>query len=178
MDYNGDGLLDFVAGGLGIYPYINKGNYTFDAFYLGQLDPFDDLTSGGMTSFDINQDGKEDLITGGVSGMIRFFINNFSQLPPLRPFIFCEDMPHYGMEYEYTIYTKDINGDDIYYFVDWGDGNSTGWIGPYKSGEEITLNHTWYVYGAYKIRVVAKDTNGLESRVREKWILILRDWDD
>ena len=95
-------------------------------------------------------------------------------MPPLKPIIYSDGRPKYGVEHEYYIYTKDINGDDVFYFVDWGDGNDSGWIGPYASGEEIIVTHTWN-YGAYKIRVLAKDTNGQESYTREYQTLILRE---
>jgi hypothetical protein len=35
------------------------------------------------------------------------------------------------------------------------------WIGPYDSGEEITLNHTWSREGTYTIKARAKDTDNL-----------------
>jgi hypothetical protein len=177
MDYNGDGLLDFVAGRTSVNVFINHGDF-FDNFYIGELpgqnNYVDHLYYGGMTSFDMNHDDKEDLITGGVQGVIRFCINNFSQLPPLKPIIYSDARPKYGVEHEYYIYTKDINGNDVFYFVDWDDGNDSGWIGPYASGEEIIVTHTWN-YGAYKIRVLAKDTNGQESYTREYQTLILRE---
>ncbi|GAH55900.1 unnamed protein product, partial [marine sediment metagenome] len=35
------------------------------------------------------------------------------------------------------------------------------WIGPYISGEEIKLNHTYKAKGTYTIRARAKDTGNL-----------------
>ena len=184
MDYNGDHLLDFIAGTEGITLYINKGNDTFDDFYLGNLPGIyngywpghvDHLYYGGMTTFDINQDDREDLIIGGVGGVVRFCFNNYSQLPPLKPFISGDTLCKYGIKEEYIIYTKDINGDDIYYYINWGDNTTTGWIGPYSSGEEVIVNHTWYDYGGHRIIVVAKDINGHESPIREYQTLILRE---
>jgi len=180
IDYNGDGLLDFVAGTTSVDVFINHGDY-FDNFYIGELPGqggyVDHLFNGGMTSFDMDLDGKEDLITGGVQGVVRFCINNFSQLPPLKPRIIgpsnCENGIEY--EYEYLIYSKDINGDDVYYYVDWDDGTDCEWIGPYVSGEEVILKHTWNDYGAHKIKVLAKDTNDQESYMKEFQTLLLRD---
>ena len=37
---------------------------------------FEDLSKGGMTVGDFNDDGYEDFITGGVQGVIRLFLNN------------------------------------------------------------------------------------------------------
>lgn len=36
-------------------------------------------------------------------------------------------------------------------------------LGPYKSGEELKLTHSWDEQGTYSIRVKARDTNDLES---------------
>jgi len=57
----------------------------------------------------------------------------------------------------------DINGDDLYYLFDWGDGEDSGWIGPFNAGEEITIPawHKWTEAGDYEIRVQAKDVNEL-----------------
>jgi len=179
IDYDRDGLLDFVAGMTSVTVFRNTGN-SFDFFYVGELPGedghVDHLYYGGMTSFDMDLDGLEDLITGGVQGMIRFCLNNFSELPPLKPSIsgetyFVGDINH---EFEYSIYSKDINGDVIYYFVDWGDGTDSGWIGPYESGEEVIVNHVWGVHGTHKIQVQAKDVNNQMSRIKELQLTFLR----
>jgi hypothetical protein len=178
MDYNGDGLLDFVAGMDSINIFINEGD-SFNNFFAGEIPGqnyhVDHLYYGGMTSFDLDCDGREDLVTGGVQGVVRFCLNNFSEMPPLKPFISGDSLCEYGVEHEYVIYSKDINYDDVSYFVDWGDGTDTGWLGPYRSGERISVKHTWDEYGGHTIRVFAMDTGGKESHVREFQTLILRD---
>ena len=62
-----------------------------------------------------------------------------------------------GIEYTYTSSTTDLTGDQIYYFWDWGDGNYSGWIGPYSSGETVKVGHIWTKKGSYQIKVKAKD---------------------
>ena len=66
-------------------------------------------------------------------------------------------------EYDYEISSTDPDGDDLYYYVDWGDGMDTDWDGPYSSGQEIILSHKWNSRGTYNIRVRAKDVNSLLS---------------
>ncbi len=66
-----------------------------------------------------------------------------------------------GIEYNYTFVTNDPNSDDMYFYITWGDGTYESWIGPYGSGETITLNHTWDVKNVYPIIARAKDSNGL-----------------
>ncbi len=68
-----------------------------------------------------------------------------------------------GTSYSYTFSSTDPDGDDVYYYIEWGDGQTEEWIGPYESGEVITVNHTWDEKGAYTIKAKAKDTKGLES---------------
>jgi outer membrane protein assembly factor BamB len=80
-----------------------------------------------------------------------------------------------GECYNYTIVSTDPNGDDIYYYVSWGEPTyyeeMIGWfpselveIGPFPSGEEITINHTWTFGGpSYTMKVISKDTNNLVS---------------
>ena len=65
--------------------------------------------------------------------------------------------------YTYSTTTIDSNGDNVYYMWDWGDNTTTGWIGPFKSGETVKVSHIWKEKGIYKIRVKAKDATGLES---------------
>jgi hypothetical protein len=68
-----------------------------------------------------------------------------------------------GEEYEFTFTSTDPDNHDIYYRVDWDDGNGTGYIGPYSSGEQITLSHSWKLKGTYWIKAWAKDAVGGKS---------------
>jgi hypothetical protein len=67
-----------------------------------------------------------------------------------------------GIDYNYKFKINDPDGNDFLFFVDWGDGSSTDWIGPYESEVFVILNHTWPKNGTYKIRVLAKDFNETE----------------
>ena len=66
-------------------------------------------------------------------------------------------------QYIYTTSATDPNGDDVYYLWDWGDGNSSGWFGPYPSGQTISASHIWLNHGSYAVKVKAKDIYGKES---------------
>ncbi len=68
-----------------------------------------------------------------------------------------------GVAYGYSTSTIDLERDLVYYWFDWGDGNTSGWLGPYDSGEECTAFHTWTSEGDYVIKVKAKDISGAES---------------
>ena len=66
-----------------------------------------------------------------------------------------------GVEYEYTIVSSDPEGQDVYYWVEWFDGcPGVNWIGPYSSGEQITVKNTWNEKGTFTVSVKARDEDG------------------
>jgi len=62
-----------------------------------------------------------------------------------------------GMEVEFSFVANDPDGDDVYYWVEWGDETNSDWIGPYQSGITVNASHTWTAGGDYEIKVKAKD---------------------
>ena len=68
-----------------------------------------------------------------------------------------------GDEYIYGFETTDPEGDIVYYFVDWGDGTYSGWIGPYYSGTEAAAHHTYAKKVTIMIKAKAKDNYGAEG---------------
>jgi hypothetical protein len=95
--------------------------------------------------------------------------------PPNSPIIDGPDSGKPGEEYFYKFAAQDPNSDDIYLWIDWGDGDTSGWIGPYKSGEGEILNHTWTSQGTYTIKAKAKDTYDAESDWTTLTVTIPRD---
>jgi hypothetical protein len=178
LDYNLDGNLDIILGIMDhIYLCLNNQD-SLDLYYLGDLPSNDegygdDVQLGALTSADYNHDGKRDLILGGVQGVVRLCLNNFGQLPPFRPAIrqLSDFEPHKELEFGFV--TKDINDDTIFYFVDWGDGTNSSWVGPYSSGEEIRLTHMWDEARTYWVKAKARDEHGAESEWKE-YVLIHR----
>jgi len=83
--------------------------------------------------------------------------------PPEKPTISGPTRKKTGEDHEYKFVTTDPDGDDVYYFVDWGDETNSSWLGPYISGEEANAKHMWNEDGIYNIRVKAKDMDGAES---------------
>jgi glutaredoxin len=77
--------------------------------------------------------------------------------PPETPEITGPTEGTAGEEYEYTFVTTDPDDDDVYYYVDWGDETFEEWVGPYNSGEEVIIPHTWEEKDTYIIRAKAKD---------------------
>jgi len=83
--------------------------------------------------------------------------------PPNKPNITGQIKGKTGVTYLYIFVTTDPDGDEVSYYVDWGDGNISGWKGPYDSGEEAFATHSWSSQGIYAIKVKAKDTLDDES---------------
>ena len=87
--------------------------------------------------------------------------------PPRTPWLLGRRTGENGTTYRYTFWATDPDGDDLYYYLNWGDtywdGGAVGWIGPYKSGEKVTLEKTWKEKGNYTVRVKAQDRYGAKS---------------
>jgi len=83
--------------------------------------------------------------------------------PPDTPLIHGSSQGHIRHEYTYTFVTTDPENDTVEYWISWGDGSSTGWLGPYQSGEVINMSHTWTQQETYTIRCQARDVHGWKS---------------
>ena len=82
--------------------------------------------------------------------------------PPNAPSIDGETSGKAGKEYEYTFNAIDPDGDNIKYFIDWGDDN-TEWTDFHASGTDVKVKHTWSEKGTYNITAKAKDIHGAEG---------------
>lgn len=78
-------------------------------------------------------------------------------------------------EYSYTSTTTDPENEQIFYLIDWDDGNTSGWLGPYSSGQAITASHTWTVLGVYDVKVKARDIWGAASVWSEPLVVTVTD---
>jgi hypothetical protein len=83
--------------------------------------------------------------------------------PPDKPTISGPTTGKPNIDYNFTFVTTDPENNDVYYYVEWGDGNNSNWVGPYPSVLEVVLNHTWYTGGKHTVRVKAKDIFNEES---------------
>lgn len=66
--------------------------------------------------------------------------------------------------YTFNVFAVDPQDDDVYLYVDWGDNTNTDWEGPYDSGEEIQLVHSFSERKNYTILAKAKDLDGHEGK--------------
>lgn len=78
--------------------------------------------------------------------------------PPDMPIIQGPSSGTAGKEYDYTFSAVDPDGDDVYFKVKWKEGcPGYDWLGPYSSGEEVIISHTWEEKGTFIIEAKAKD---------------------
>ncbi len=100
---------------------------------------------------------------GETSGDLCFRTYGIPNEPPLKPEIQGELNGLAGEEYSYTLVATDPENNDLYYYVEWGDGNITEWFGPHTSGEQVTASHTYAEEDTYTIKAKVKDIHGAES---------------
>jgi PKD repeat protein len=81
--------------------------------------------------------------------------------PPNTPSITGPVSGEAGEEYDYTFNSVDPDGNNVQFYIEWGNGNE--WTEFLGSGEDITISHSWNVKNDYIIRAKAKDINGAES---------------
>jgi len=92
--------------------------------------------------------------------------------PPNRPTITGPDQLIPKIPYKFKFSTTDPDGENVFFLIEWGDGKIEEWIGPYSSGEIVTISHKYTTTGIFKINVTAKDINDFESEIREKQIKV------
>ncbi|KYK28072.1 hypothetical protein AYK20_01545 [Thermoplasmatales archaeon SG8-52-1] len=82
--------------------------------------------------------------------------------PPGTPIIKGPTSGKPGIEYDFTFNSTDDEGDELQYFIDWGDGIEDV-IGAFPPGTEASASHTWAKKGTYNITAVARDQLGANS---------------
>ena len=81
-------------------------------------------------------------------------------LPPTAPDIDGPANGDPGTEYDYIFNAVDPDGDDVRYYITWGDG-LTDWTDFGASGTDVIESHAWDSAGTYTITAYAEDSNGM-----------------
>ncbi|KYK23713.1 hypothetical protein AYK21_02210 [Thermoplasmatales archaeon SG8-52-2] len=82
---------------------------------------------------------------------------------PTIPIIEGSNRGEPGVDLTYFFNSTDADGDEIYYYINWGDGSCEEWLGPHEPGQKIYCTHSWSSKGKYIISAKAKDEYGAES---------------
>ena len=89
------------------------------------------------------------------------------QNSPSIPFIEGPRSGKVGEEQDFNLNSTDPEGDNLLYYIDWGDGSKIESIGWVPSGEEQTVTHTWNKKGTYNIKAMTMDFYNAESEWME-----------
>ena len=98
--------------------------------------------------------------TGTTTSLAR--IQDETNTKPTTPVIEGPSSGRKNVACLYTISASDPDEDHILFYVDWGDGQTTGWMDA-SSQNQVHVKHKWGTTGTYEIAVKAMDEFGAES---------------
>jgi rhodanese-related sulfurtransferase len=100
---------------------------------------------------------------GGITAWTDSGYPTIPNRPPTLPEINGPNTGSPGQNYDFVITSTDPDNDEIFYCLNWSDEMGETCLGPYASGEEVTVSHTWAEQGTYVISVKARDSYNDES---------------
>ena len=144
-----------------IYPDNSFANFSMHYIHCSTYYRNETYSTIGIYNYTIFV--KDNLGNSAKSGVYHFTIYS-ANLPPATPSQPSGPASGFsGSSYIYSSVTTDPDGDNIYYFFDWGDNTTSGWVGPYASGSSGSASHSWSSPGTYYVKVKAKDVHDAES---------------
>jgi len=123
-------------------------------------------TCEGTYEVKIKAKDEKGLESGFITTSINIVEENF---PPNKPTISGDSQGQDGSSHEFWVCAIDPNEDSVSYYIEWGDGETTGWTSFYNSNQSVCKSHTFpdleflEKNHPYSVRVKAKDEEGLES---------------
>jgi hypothetical protein len=87
----------------------------------------------------------------------------FLSNPPAKPVLTGPTSGVINEVYTFFAVTSEPDGEQVYYYFDWGDGSNSGWLGPYNPGVQISAQKSWSSSDTYVVRVKARDINFVSS---------------
>ncbi|KYK21601.1 hypothetical protein AYK21_00675 [Thermoplasmatales archaeon SG8-52-2] len=101
---------------------------------------------------------------GTNNSMIWNFTTKFNYIPAVPSIPYGPSEGNVGEELVYVTTSFDPDEDDLYYWFDWGNGNKSGWVGPFESYEIANASYIWPEGGDFDVKVKVKDEYGAESK--------------
>lgn len=83
--------------------------------------------------------------------------------PPSEPIITGPSSGKKNDEQTFIFKSTDPENQNVYYWIEWGDDSSPKWNGPFDSGAEAQISHTWSERNKFIIEAKTKDSDGIES---------------
>ena len=149
------------------YNLVGYPSIYFDGGYKVMVGGYDDpelyankvISSGGRDVHQVDLGISVEWLGGGDLKIDVSITNNeeFFNEPPGSPTIEGPATGTNGLEYTYEITATDPDNDDVYYYIDWGDGSGIELKGPYNSERLVKVKHTWLEKGTYEIKVKSRD---------------------
>ncbi len=87
---------------------------------------------------------------------LKTYLDLSDNTPPDIPTINGPDEGVPNEEYEFTLSADDLQGDNVCFYIDWGDGTFE-WTDLDSAGEEIIVKHIWESKKSYEIKVKSID---------------------
>jgi len=107
--------------------------------------------------YEITAKARDEFGEGELSDPYEVVIDND---PPDIPKISGPTSGKMETEYKFDFSVTDQDGDNVWFWIDWGDGDKIEDFGPYKSGETVTVAHIWYERASFPIKAKARDIYG------------------
>jgi rhodanese-related sulfurtransferase len=104
---------------------------------------------------------SEDIV--GEKSIPSLALHILATTPPSNPIINGPTNGKINEELTFTISSTDADNDEVFYSIEWDDGNYSSWLGPYPQATQIDISHTWTEKRTYTMQVKTKDINGIES---------------
>jgi outer membrane protein assembly factor BamB len=144
--------------------YVGSEDHTLSCYNMDTGSLIWNYTTGdGIASSPGIANGR--IYIGSYDGTVYCFGNE--NQAPLPITIVGPTIGQVGSVYQFNITILDPDGDLVYCLLDWGDGNTSWWLGPFDSGVAFSASHAWSQPGTYEIKVKAKDSYGAESNWSE-----------
>jgi len=148
--YNTDGTIMWAKRAGGTSKDVGQGIVTLSDDSTVVTGSFEGIADFGP--YNLTSQGDSDIFVAKLS-------NDGENLPPNTPDIDGPLSGNPGTSYDYIFNSEDPDGDNVTYFIDWGDGYSDE-TDSNPSGTDVTVPHTWAVSGKYTITAFAKDELG------------------
>jgi len=138
-----------------IYPVVNYENIELISDNIEE--DFFDISEMNKGSYYYHIRGfNDDYGWGDFSKLENVIVTSEYNSPPDKPIISC---PNEGNTENISLFELDVSDpddEDIFYFIDWGDNSTTGWIGPIDNGK-LNVEHKWLKAGNYNIKLRTRD---------------------
>jgi len=77
--------------------------------------------------------------------------------PPLVPSLLIPTIAQRGDSVRARVSSYDKDSDSLYFFIEWGDGTESGWVGPVPVATDYDVVHVYSDTGVFVVLAKAKD---------------------